>query len=238
MKRNIQILLGEMEGRLNGYATLLNYRYMNLCVKAEPASLIPIVIRNLDGDEANFEDIANVMFADEYTFEILPNEQEMITNICKSLKETHPEFKLEVVKAAEENMLNTESDDEEEYHIICRMPEVNDDRYDILMDGVKVLYDQCMIEVGKVKASYTARLTTLMLGQSKEAIEEAKGSLEERMNQYTGFIDNYRTNKEKEMEDAHQKWMNEQNEESRHNQESAAAQGNDKGQSFNMYDDE
>ena len=35
MKRAIKLIIGEMEGKLNGYAVLLNYRYMNLCVKVE-----------------------------------------------------------------------------------------------------------------------------------------------------------------------------------------------------------
>ena len=73
--------ISEMEGKLNGYAVLLNYRFMNLCVKAEPASLLPINVMNEEGELVNFEDVANAMFVDKYTFEIVPNSQDLLFQI-------------------------------------------------------------------------------------------------------------------------------------------------------------
>ena len=33
MRRNVANMIGECNSKRNGYAVLLNYRYMNLCVK-------------------------------------------------------------------------------------------------------------------------------------------------------------------------------------------------------------
>ena len=91
--------ISEMEGKLNGYAVLLNYRFMNLCVKAEPAALLPINVMNEEGELVNFEDVANAMFVDQYTFEIVPNSQDLLFQICKSQKMAHPEYKQEIINA-------------------------------------------------------------------------------------------------------------------------------------------
>ena len=90
MKRAIKLIIGEMEGKLNGYAVLLNYRYMNLCVKVEPAALVPVAITDNDGQSRTFEEVAGAMSVDEYTFEICPFDQKLIFNICKGLKLAHP----------------------------------------------------------------------------------------------------------------------------------------------------
>ena len=237
MKKAIKLLIGEMEGKLNGYAVLLNYRYMNLCIKAEPLSLIPIVIKDDEGQNINLEEAAGTMLLDKYTFEICPFNQKLIFNICKGLQLAHPEFKQEIIKAAEENMLSNDPD-EDEHHIICRMPEVNDDRRDVLMDGVKTLYDECMVEVNRVKGEYTPRMAQKVVGLPEDEVEEAKNALEDRFNTYKNLIDGYRTNKEKEIEEAYQRWLNERSEQSRQRQEDDATHGNDKARAYNMYNKE
>ena len=237
MKKAIKLLIGEMEGKLNGYAVLLNYRYMNLCVKAEPASLVPVVITDPNGENLKFEEVAAAMPVDEYAFEVCPFDQKLIFNICKGLQLAHPEFKQEIIDAAEENMLSNDPD-EDERHIICRMPEVNDDRRDVLMDGVKTLYDECKVQFDKIKAEYTPRMAQKAMGLPEEEIDEATNALEDRFNTYKNLIDGYRTNKEKEIEEAYQRWLNERSEQSRQRQEDDATHGNDKARAYNMYNKE
>ena len=43
LRNSIKILLGELDAKLTGHAGLLNYRYMNLCIKAEPAALLSTI---------------------------------------------------------------------------------------------------------------------------------------------------------------------------------------------------
>ena len=66
MKKTIEILIGEMESKLGGYAGLLNYRFMNLCVKAEPAALLPVVVISNDGEVLNLEKVARTRLATKY----------------------------------------------------------------------------------------------------------------------------------------------------------------------------
>lgn len=229
--------ISEMEGKLNGYAVLLNYRFMNLCVKAEPAALLPINVLNGEGELVNFEDVANAMFVDQYTFEIVPNSQDLLFQICKSLKMAHPEFKQEIIKAAEENMIS-EDPTVNEQHVICRMPEVDDDRYDVLMDGVKALYDQCKAECDRIKVDYVAIITEKTIGLPEEDVEEAKNALEERFKMYTDYIDGYRDNKVQEIEEAHTRWLDECQEAARSKQEEENVRGDSFKKGFNMYSDE
>ena len=70
MRKAIEILIGEMESKLGGYAGLLNYRFLNLCVKAEPVALISVVIKDKEGDTRNIEDVARTMLINKYQFEI------------------------------------------------------------------------------------------------------------------------------------------------------------------------
>lgn len=59
MTKDIALLLGELEKRLNGYVVLMSYRFMNLCVKSEPASMLPIQLE-LNGDTYNLDQVCDV----------------------------------------------------------------------------------------------------------------------------------------------------------------------------------
>lgn len=102
---------------------------------------------------------------------------------------------------------------------------MNKDRYDVLMDGVKVLYDQCMVEVKKVNAAYTAKLATNLEGLPEDEIEEAKQKMEDSQQTYSNLIDEYLTNKKKEIEDAYQHYLHEQAAKQAEADEIAAARG-------------
>lgn len=215
MRKSIQILLGEMDAKLTGYAGMLNYRYMNLCVKAEPAALLSMTITDIEGNLYHIEEVADSMQADEFTFEIVPHEMEMLPFIQKGIEEAHPEFKQEVIKPKDEDhffMANT-VEYEAERHIVCKMPEVDNNRYDVLKESVKTLYDQCMTEIEKVKAKYTQILADKTSELPKKEADEAKEKLEALGKQYSDTCKLYYDNKMKEIEESHQKWLASQAEE-------------------------
>ena len=190
MKRAIEVIIGEMESKLSGYAGLLNYRFMNLCVKAEPAALISITIEDEEGEMKNLEDLAHAMLANDYQYEIIPMDPKHVFSICKGMYLSHPEFKQDIVTPDDENKLYYDQTDEK--HILFTVPEVNKDRYDVLMDGVKV------------------KLATNLEGLPKDEIEEAKKKMEDSQQTYSNLIDEYLTNKKKEIEDAYQHYLQEQ----------------------------
>lgn len=215
MRKSIQILLGEMDAKLTGYSSMLNYRYMNLCVKAEPAALLSMTITDIEGNLYHIEEVADSMQADEFTFEIVPHEMEMLPFIQKGIEEAHPEFKQEVIKPKDEDhffMANT-VEYEAERHIVCKMPEVDNNRYDVLKESVKTLYDQCMTEIEKVKAKYTQILADKTSELPKKEADEAKEKLEALGKQYSDTCKLYYDDKMKEIEESHQNWLANQAEE-------------------------
>ena len=70
MRKSIETLIDEMKTKMSGYVVLLQYRYMNLCVKAEPAALLSFSVTNEEGEECEFEKVASASLANKYQFEI------------------------------------------------------------------------------------------------------------------------------------------------------------------------
>ena len=147
MKIAIESLIHEMEGRLGGYVTLLVYRYANLCIKAQPMALLSAVIKDEEMGEMKIEEVAAVSVPDDYHIKVLPFDPRFNFPLCKAIKEEHPEFDQELVKPDSSN-------DEDERHLILTMPEVNKDRYDVLIDSVNVLYDGCKAKMDKTSGEY------------------------------------------------------------------------------------
>jgi hypothetical protein len=209
LRKSIEVLLGEMDGKLSGYAAMLNYRYMNLCVEAEPAALVPITVTDIEGNVYNIEEVADCMQPNQFAFEIVPRRMPMLPFIQKGIAETHPEFKQEVIIPKDEDRfyMSGTVDYDSERHILCTMPEVDDERYKLLTETVKALYDDCMVEVDKIKTKYTQMLAEKTTELPEDEADEAKTEQEKLMNQYSETINNYRDNKVKEIEDAHNNWL-------------------------------
>ena len=201
--------MGEMDGKLSGYAAMLNYRYMNLCVEAEAAALVPITITDIEGNVYNIEEVADCMQPNQFAFEIVPRRMPMLPFIQKGIAETHPEFKQEVIIPKDEDRfyMSGTVDYDSERHILCTMPEVDDERYKLLTETVKALYDECMVEVDKIKTKYTQMLADKSKDLPKDEADEAKTEQEKLMNQYSEICKTYRDNKEKEIEEAHNTWL-------------------------------
>lgn len=237
MRKAIEILIGEMESKLGGYAALLNYHYLNLCVKAEPVALISISVRDNEGEQRNLEDVAFAMLADDYTYEIIPKDMCLLFAICKGLLKDHPELKQKVITPEDDKRLFR--DEENEQHILCTVPKVDDNRHDFLMDAVKALYDQCKVEVDKTNVAYAAKLATKIAGFPPEEIEEAKNKLEEGQQKYAKIFDGYLSAKQKEIEVAYQHYLAELADEKVTADERAAARGADVGRelTWGQYED-
>ena len=230
MRKSIETLIDEMKTKMSGYAVLLQYRYMNLCVKAEPAALLSISVIDEEGEESDLESVASACLANDYQFEIYPHESKMVFAISKGIKEAHPEFKIDV--KSEEN--SNDSGEDENKYILCTMPEVNKDRHDTLLDGVNTLYDQCKGKLDTNHTVYKSRLTAKLLGGSEEETKEAEDKLEEIYNKHDEICLQYKDAKLKEIEEAYQRYLKEQAEKQTAADEKAAARGENAGQAFNI----
>ena len=209
MRRSIKIILSELDGKLTGHAALLNYRYMNLCVKAEPAALLSFTVADIEGNTFKIEEVADTLMPDDFTFEFVPKEMEMLPFIQEGIAEAHPEFKQKVIKPeADDRYFYPDTPEYDlERHIICTMPEVDKNRYDLLKESVKALYDERMVEMEKVKAEYTKTIADKTAGLPKEEVDEAKDKMEELCKQYSDLSKQYRDTKEEEIEEAYKQWQ-------------------------------
>lgn len=230
MRKSIETLIDEMKTKMSGYAVLLQYRYMNLCVKAEPAALLSVSVIDEEGEEADLESVASACLANDYQFDIYPHEPKMVFAISKGIKEAHPEFKIEI--KSEDN--GNDSGEDESKFLLCTMPEVNKDRHDTLVDGVNTLYDQCKAKLDTNHAVYKSRLTAKLLGSSEEETKEAEDKLEEVYNKHDEISQQFKSDKMKEIEEAYQRYLTEQANKQAEADEKAAARGENAGQAFNI----
>ena len=93
MEFYFKIQLNTTEKKMASYMTLLNFRYINLCVKAEAASLIPVNV-NIFGEDKDIEEVAEVAIQDDYHLAVFPKNDEYIRYITQGVINVHPEFKL------------------------------------------------------------------------------------------------------------------------------------------------
>ena len=228
-------LLGESLSQENA---VFAYRLKNLCVKAEEVSLLPIEVL-IEGELRKLEECTTIGKDDEYSFMIFPNFDEDIVPLGHSIMVAHPEFKQEVksmkVDGVDENGNPKEQDAR---YILVTMPDVDDDRYDVLKDGVKVAYEECKarMEAANLKADPT--FAELVIGESDEDVKKLKNAREKLNEQWYGQRDKLYNAKLEEIEDAHNKWLAEKSEKDQKRQEDEAAHSSAAATSMRMDQDD
>lgn len=224
MKIAIETLIHEMEDRLGGYVTLLVYRYANLCIKAQPMALLSALVIDEEQGEMNIEKVAGVVIQDEYHLKLVPFDPRFNFPLCKAIKKEHPEFKQELVTPSNPS-------DEKERYLILTMPEVNKDRHDALIDSVNVLYDGCKAKMDKTSATYRVKLEQKIVTlPTDEERDEAKDALEKSISSHLDVIDTVKADKIQEIEEAYQRYLDEQAAKKADADEKAAARGHQAGQ--------
>ena len=216
-----------MESRLGGYVTLLVYRYANLCVKAQPLSLLSAQIIDEEMGEMKLEQVAGVMLLDEYHLKLVPFDPRFNFPLCKAIKLEHPEFKQDLVKP--------ENGEEDERILILTMPEVNKDRRDALIDSVNVLFDGCKAKMDKTSAEYRLKLEKKIVTlPTDDERNEAKDALDSSIKNHQGIVDKVKEDKVKEIEEAYQRYLDEQTSKRNQADETAAARGEHAGRQMRV----
>lgn len=232
MRRSVMNLLGEAKTQMSGYVALLNYRYLNLCVKAEPAALLSVTV-DADGEMLDIEKTAKARNAPnrEDQFEIYPLDSNLLFPLSKGLKTAHPEFEIEIMSI-------DGSDDEEDKYLLVTMPVVNKERRDALMNAVSALSDECKVKVDGVFHQYMAQVVDKLVGAPADEIDEAKNELDQLHDDHNKLLKEYREDKGKEIEDAYQRYLTEQQQKDIRNKEEADARGEDKRTSMRLLADD
>ena len=225
MRRDVLKEYELLSESLSNYNAVFGYRLKNFCVKAEEVSLLPIEVL-IEGELQKLEECTTIGKPDEYSFMIFPKYDEDMVIIGQSIVVAHPEFKQEVksmkVDTVDEKGAPTEADAR---YILLTMPEVDDDRYDVLKDGVKLCYDDCKAQMEAAVAKSDVKFSELLLAESDADKEKLKNGVEALKKQWNDHRDGLYEDKLKEIEDAHNKWLAEDAQRKKAQQDAANARG-------------
>ena len=207
MKREIIKEFDNLGDALSTLNAQFSYHLMNLCVKAEPVSLLSIEVM-IEGESQKLEKCAQIGKEDDYTFQIFPNYEGDIPALAQAIFKEHPEFKQEMKTMQVNISIDEEKPDMQDVHYIqLTMPEVDDNRYDLLKDGVKVLYDGNKAQMEAVTAKADAKFAVLIVGESKEDADKLKAARDKQTKTWYEQRDSIYNKKLKEIEDGHKKWL-------------------------------
>ncbi len=210
MRQTITKTLSEARSKLNAYTSLLNLRYANLCIEADAQALLPVTVK-IDDNEQNIEDVALISNPQKDQFAIYPKDQLDIPDITKAIMQAHPEFKMEV-KDWDDYPEQFKEEGEEFKYLLFTMPEVNKDRRDLLVNGVKVLHGQWEAKFQEVKTSSAARITACMAGEDEEVVKGVMEQLDNSCEICHKMGEGATDEKLKEIEEAYKKYLERQKE--------------------------
>lgn len=234
MKRAIVKEFDQLGEMLSNYCGMFSYRLKNLCVKAEEVSLLPVQVI-IEGEMQNLEKCTTIAKKDEYSFMIFPNFDEDIESLGIGIMRVHPEFKQKVesmkVDSSDENGKSKEMNVR---YILVTMPDVDDNRYDALKDGVKLCYEECKSQMSAVNSKADAKFTMITAGESNDDLERLKSARDKLNAQWNGQRDKIYNEKLQEIEDAHNKWLAQKAELDQHQKEEDAARGEEVTYSMRM----
>ena len=238
MRRSIIKEFDQLGESLSNQSAQFAYRMKNLCVKAEEVALLPVEIL-IEGEFQKLESCATIGKKDDYSFMVFPNYEEDLETMGKGIFRVHPEFKQKI------GSMQVDSVDEagkkksmDVHYILLTMPEVDDDRYDVLKDGVKVCYEDCKARMEVLNRKADAKFAELTIGDTDEDVKKLKAAREKLNEQWFGHRDKLYNEKLQEIEEAHNKWLAERGEEERKRMEDEASHNDNVALSMRMTHEE
>ena len=205
MKRALSNQYDQLYEKLKGYVAMLNFRYLNMCIKVEPASLIPVKV-NIEGSEKNLEQVAMVTKKDDYRFWILPKYDDDMKAICEGIAKVHPEFRQKEMTMKIEG-LEGEGTSHDVRYLQLTMPEVDDKYYKALKDAVDVFYDQCKTLMEAAANQAKAEIAVKSVGEPKEDVDGIKKEVDKLIKSSEENRDKLRDKKLKDIEEAYKNWL-------------------------------
>ena len=238
MKRAIFKEYEQYGDDLSGHCARFSYRLMNLCVKAEEVSLLPVEVL-IDGDLQRIEECSKIAKKDEYSFMVVPDYEEDLTAVAQGVFLEHPEFKQTIesmtVDGVDEEGKPVSSDVP---YLLLTMPKVDNERYKVLKDSAKLLYDECKAAMELATAGADVKLPPLMVGESEEDIKRFNKMRDQLEAEWNGHREKVYQEKLQEIEDAHNLWMADNVEVLLDRFEDEAAHNDNAGTSFKLDYDE
>ena len=224
MNALINIQVEDFSQKVRGYNMLFNYRLMNLCVKAEPAALIPVTVE-FGNSEYNLEDVAEIRRPDEYHLEVRSKNENTLKDIIAAIMDVHPEFIL---------AMKTEKDivDNDIPYAYYSMPDVDKDRYNLLNNLTRGFHHECAAHIDAAYAKQQARFVETFLHAPVEESDETKKELKSIYDGGKEEAANIRDAKLKEIEEAYQRYL--EKNPSADNDEEVVVDGDDENYNFDV----
>ena len=181
--------------KMGAYVALLNYRYMNLCVKAELGALMPVTVF-VGNEPHNIEEVANINSPDKYQFGIYPINENNLQDIIHGIYEAHPEFKME--------LKNNDGNDggSPAPYLLYTMPDVDKNRHDFLENAIKGLHEECCVRIDAIRLEYKVRLVENLQMISQADTDEALKALDDVHRQSLEMADGQLYQKQTEIDEA------------------------------------
>lgn len=238
MRRIIINEFQDLSDALSSYSSMFAYRIKNLCVKVDTASLLPIQVM-VEGEMQNLEKCTIIAQKDDYNYMIFPKFDEDMDALQQGIAVAHPEFK-QKIESMKVDTVDREgkSKQTDARYVLVTMPDVDDERYDILKDGVKLAYDQCKAQMDAANAKADVRLAELCVGESKENMDLIKQERDKLNEQWEGHRDKLYNEKLQEIEDAHNKWLADRDAKEQKRQEDEASHSDSAAHSMKIDQDE
>ena len=169
-----------VEKKMAGYHALLSYRYSNLCVKADPSSLLSVTLV-MGSTEKDIEEVAEVARPKDDYHQV-----------------AHPEFKVEQKPLGDGN--------DQHRFLLYEMPEVDKDRRDFLNQAVDSLYDECKARIEAVTNEQKMTFAEFLSGKPEE-LKEANDQLNKSHDDYMAKIQSLLNQKRQEIEEGYQRYL-------------------------------
>lgn len=225
MRRSTLNEFDKLGQKLSTQVTLMKYRFMNLCIQSDPVALLPIQVF-IEGEPKRLEDCATIGKSDNYHFEIIPKYDDDLKSIMQAVMRAHPEFKQEIINTqVEVNDSNGNPQTVDVNYLQLTMPEVNDDRYDVLNQGVKALYEECKTQMEVINTTAKPKLAEMAQLESEADQKSLKDGMEKQQKQWDDQRESLYQKKLKEIDDAHNQWLSKQLASNQELQEHEEAQG-------------
>lgn len=222
--------INDTQQKMGAYLSLLDLRYKNLCVKANPVALLPVTI-DTGKEQLNLEDVASVRIPNEYQLAVYPTISNYMQDIIRGVFEAHPEFRLDIKDMNEDRKTQEKDSDEngpdmsglgldeaigedsdETKYLLYKMPEVNKDRHDFLDNGVKALHQQCMVRLDAEYAAGLKKFSEVEMYSSEKDMAEARQDLKDILDDVKDKADQMLLEKQQEIEEAYRHYMEQQTE--------------------------
>lgn len=220
MKLEGEIVLKEYENVLGGYTGLLAFRLMNLCVKSDPASLLAVKVEVL-GQEKNIEELSKVSVPSDATIHVYPFHEDLLPMIGKAIVAVHPEFRQSI------ETVHIEKANKDLHYLQLTVPEVDKTRHDILTDGVDLCYNDAKAKLDAAKQKYAVLLADKMYGETEHSADEAMARFDRIFDDNMKIAKQSVDDKQKEIEDAYQRYRARKDQQAQALAEQRAAEGHD-----------